>query len=177
MLLKDINRYLNFEGKKPGPREMFYLIFTQGVWATVVYRFGSWNRRHKIPVLSMFLGLVYFFLNKSVEISAGISISCNARIGGGLYIGHFGQIIVHPDVIMGENCNIGQGITIGTAGVGKTGAPVIGNNVYIGTGAKVLGRITIGNNVRIGANAVVIKDIPDNATAVGVPAKVVKTRG
>ncbi|MEM2145872.1 MAG: serine O-acetyltransferase, partial [Candidatus Jordarchaeaceae archaeon] len=149
--------------------------FTQGVWAIVVYRFGSWvNRKVKIPLVRQIFILIYFFLNKFVEITTGISISSNAKIGKGLYIGHFGLIFIHNDVEIGENCSIAQGVTIGSLGLGKEGVPKIGNNVFIGSGAKVLGPITIGNNVRIGANAVVIKDVPDNATVVGVPARVVK---
>jgi len=98
----------------------------------------------------------------------------SCEIGGGLYIGNTGIIRFHPGVKAEKNLSIGQLVTIGTRGVGYTGVPVIGDNVYIGVGAKVLGNIRIGNNVKIGANAVVIKDVPDNATVVGVPARVVK---
>ena len=85
-------------------------------------------------------------------------------IGPGLYIGHFGGIIVSSAAVIGENCNISHGVTIGAAGTRQRGGvPRIGNNVYIGPGAKVFGRITIGNNVKIGANCVVHKDVPENA--------------
>jgi len=167
MLFKeDLKRY------KYGNNKFLQMTFNQGVWAVAVYRFGNWAGRKKIPVISLFLKTVYFFLNKTVEILTGISISSNALIGPGLYIGHFGNIFIHSGAKIGRMCNIGQGVTIGTLGLGKKGAPNIGNNVYIGAGAKVLGDINIGNNARIGANAVVITDIPDNATAVGIPATV-----
>lgn len=79
---------------------------------------------------------------------------------------------------IGENCNISQGVTIGVVNRGpKAGAPSIGDRVYIGPGAKIIGNIKIGNDVAIGANAVVTKDIPDNAVAVGVPAKVISYEG
>lgn len=170
----DIRRYTNL--KKDGLRfkVLFYLIFTQGVWAIVIYRFGLWCSKLKIPIFSFFLRLIYFFSNKIVEIITGISISSSAQIEKGLYIGHFGGIFINEGVEIGENCTIAQGVTIGTLGLGKLGAPKIDDNVFIGSGAKVLGNIIIGKNVRIGANAVVIKDVPDNVTVVGIPAKIVK---
>jgi serine O-acetyltransferase len=86
---------------------------------------------------------------------------------GGFYIGHFGGITVSKEAIIGNNCSISQGVTIGVSGQGdKRGTPVIGNNVYIGTGAKLIGKIKIGNNIKIGANAVIYKDLPDNSIAV-----------
>jgi serine O-acetyltransferase len=113
-----------------------------------------------------------------VEIATGISIPFTARIGPGLYIGHFGGIILSPETVLGENCNISQGVTIGQAGrEGKQLTPIIGDRVYIGPGAKIFGGIKIGNDVAIGANAVVTKDLPDNAVAVGVPAKIVSYEG
>ena len=80
--------------------------------------------------------------------------------------------------MIGDNVNISQGVTIGQTNRGKRkGVPVIGNGVYIGPGAKVIGKVTIGNNVAIGANAVVTEDVPDNACVAGVPAKIVSMNG
>ena len=153
-----------------------YLIFEQGIWAIVVFRFGSWVNSFRIPVLSLFLKIIAFFLFKMIESTTGISIPASAKIGKGFYIGHFSGIIVHSDAEMGENCSIGPGVVIGTRGVGNQGVPQIGNNVYIGVGAKVLGNIKIGNNVRIGANAVVIKDVPNDATVVGIPSRIIEKK-
>lgn len=92
-------------------------------------------------------------------------------IGAGLYICYgFGTIIAGE---IGENCTIGQGVAIGYKD-GSSGVPTIGNNVFIGAGSKILGRVHIGDNVIIGANSVVIKDIPSNCTAAGVPARIIK---
>ena len=108
----------------------------------------------------------------------GISVPYQTPIGSGFYIGHFGGIVVSSGATIGANCNLSQGVTIGQVNRGaKKGTPCIGDNVYIGPGAKVLGHITIGNNVAIGANAVVIKSVPDNAVVVGVPARVISHDG
>lgn len=111
---------------------------------------------------------------KLVEILSGISIPFTAQIGKGLYIGHFGGIIIGGEIVMGDFCNLSQGVTIGQAGRGgKQLSPIIGNRVYIGPGAKVFGGIRIGNDVAIGANAVVSDDVPDNGVVVGVPGKII----
>ena len=108
----------------------------------------------------------------------GISISQNIQIGSGLVFGHYGCIIVNPNCVIGKNCAICQGVTIGQVNRGdKKGVPIIGDNVYIGPGAKVIGGIRIGNNVAIGANCVVTKDIGDNAVVVGVPGKIISHNG
>ena len=108
----------------------------------------------------------------------GISISQNVKIGSGLFISHFGGIIINPNCIIGKNLNINQGVTIGQVNRGsKIGSPEIGDNVYIATGAKIIGNIKIGNNVAIGANCVVTNDIPDDAVVVGIPGKVISYKG
>ncbi len=171
-LTADLRRYTP-EGKFT-LRGVFYLLFTQGAWAITVYRIGRACKAVRLPVIGILLRLGYFLLFKSIEIVTGISIDCNARIGAGFYIGHFGQIFVHGASVLGDNCSISQGVTVGTLALGKKDAPVIGRNVYIGAGAKVLGGITIGDNARIGANAVVIHNVPENATAVGIPARIIQ---
>jgi serine O-acetyltransferase len=108
----------------------------------------------------------------------GIGIPFMTQIGPGFYIGHFGGIFVFPHCRIGKNCNISQGVAIGVSARGKNaGWPVVGDNVYIGPGAKVIGAICIGNNVAIGANAVVTKDLPDGAVAAGIPARVISYEG
>ena len=164
----DIKRYRNLES------HWFYLLFEQGLWAIVVYRFGRCIEEFKTPIISHILKLIAFLLFKWMEIITGISLPASAQIGKGFYVGHFGGIILHSDVKMGENCSVGPGVVVGTRGGGNRGTPVIGNNVYIGVGAKILGPIKIGDNAKIGANAVVLDDVPDNATVVGIPAKMIK---
>jgi len=119
--------------------------------------------------------LVYHVLYKGVQVVAGIELPCEAELGRNFVIDHSGGIVVSGFARFGNDCRIRNGVVVGLAEVGDPAAPVIGDNVDIGAGAKVLGRIRIGNNVRIGANAVVIRDVPDDHIAVGVPA-VVKPR-
>ena len=172
-LKSDIQRYTK-DSKGLFDKNNFYLLFEQGLWAIVIYRFGRWVGTIKIPLVSHVLKIIAFLLFKLMEILTGISLPASAQIGKGFYVGHFSNIILHSDVKMGENCSVGPGVLIGTRGLGKKGTPIVGNNVYIGAGAKILGKITIGNGVRIGANSVVLTDVPDGVTVVGIPAKIVR---
>lgn len=152
------------------------ILLTQGIWAITTYRIGSWAYQGKKNnnILARILMPFLTVLSKISEILTGIEIPFSAKIGAGFYIGHFGNIIIGTDAVIGENCNISHGVTIGQAGRGgaqKT--PMIGNRVYIGPGAKLFGGIKIGDDVAIGANSVVTKDLPDNAVAVGVPAEII----
>lgn len=99
-------------------------------------------------------------------------IDIHAHLEPDLVLPHPTGVVIHRDVVIGSGCTIMQQVTIGQLSDGA--APIIGNNVYIGTGAKILGGILIGNNARIGANAVVLETVPDNSTAVGVPAKIIR---
>jgi serine O-acetyltransferase len=137
-----------------------------GVHAVLVLRFGQWSRRRP-KVLRILLDPLYVILDFFVQALWGIEIPRNAKVGPGLYIGHYGGITVSSVAVIGRNCNLSQNITIGVSGAGsKRGAPTIGDNVYIAPGARLFGKINIGNNVKIGANAVIHKDLPDNAIAV-----------
>ncbi|WP_285768128.1 DapH/DapD/GlmU-related protein [Peribacillus sp. SI8-4] len=109
-------------------------------------------------------------INQGVKL--GFSIGRNV-FGPGLCLAHWGSIVVHKSTEVGENCKIHSAVNIG---IKKGKCPVIGNNVYIGPGAKLFGGITIGDNVKIGANAVVNKDVPSNVTVVGIPARVVPVK-
>lgn len=95
----------------------------------------------------------------------------------GLSIAHLGNIIVHPDTIIGSNCRIHTCVNIGTEAGHSNKVPVIGNDVYIGPGAKIFGSISIGDNVAIGANSVVFRDVPSNVSVAGIPAEVVSNKG
>lgn len=128
------------------------------------YKIARWLYLHKIPIVPS-------LIKTAIRILWGGVIPFQAKIGEGTTLGYQGLgIVIHKECIIGENCMISQNVTLGGT-LGKHGVPKLGNHVYIGSGAKVIGNITIGNNVKIGANAVVLTDLPDNVTAVGVPAK------
>lgn len=147
-----------------------------GVQAVAVYRFGQWCRLQNI-LFRIFFDPVYLVLNGLLKILWGIELPRSARIGPGLYIGHFGGITISPASVIGSNCNIAQNVTIGVAGKGeKRGVPTLGSNVHIAPGARVFGKIMIGNNVKIGANTVVTADIPDDSIAVLSPGFVILTK-
>ena len=152
------------------------MFFAQELYPVLIFRFGYWvNNQSHLPILTPILKIVYFFLRKVCEIISNVGIWPESEIGKGLRIEHWGGVGIKAKI--GRNCRIQQQVIIGHIGGDKGGGiPTIGDNVYIGVGAKILGEVKIGNNVIIGANAVVINDLPDNAVAVGVPAKIVKYR-
>lgn len=165
--------------EKGGPaRRFFACLATPGVQAVSVYRFGRWLGQRSL-VLRVPLEPLYRAAYLMVQVLWGIELPRSARIGPGLFIGHFGGVVVSGRTVIGANCNLSQQITIGLGGKGdKGGAPVIGDGVYIAPGARIFGRIRIGNNVAIGANAVVYKDVPDNAIVVLDPGfRVVSLKG
>lgn len=149
-------------------------LLSLGFWALQVYRFGHLRYRFNSKLIRYPLAILHVVLDKLVEIICGVSIGVSARIGRRLIIEHSGAIVIHGAAEMGDDCIIRQGVTIGNRRLDDPlGAPQIGNRVNIGAGAKILGRVRIGNDVEIGANAVVLKDVPDNAIAVGVPARII----
>lgn len=149
------------------------LLFVQGFVAVLVYRFGAsiyLIRNRFLYPIKMFLSLV----SKIVEVTTGVMLPASVKAGKGLYLGHLGYIIINGRCEIGDYCQIGPGVVLGTKGLGAIGVPKLGNNVYVGSGAKILGPVRIGNNVAIGANSVVLKDVPDNVIVAGAPARIVK---
>jgi serine O-acetyltransferase len=136
----------------------------------MVYRFGRWRYSVRPTLLRKALSLLYKVLFKFIQILTGIELPCEATVGKNFIIDHFGGIVVSGYARFGDNCRIRNGVVVGLRRVDDPCAPVIGNNVDIGAGAKLLGRITVGDNSIIGANAVVLEDVPANSFAVGVPA-------
>lgn len=151
-----------------------YALLEMSLWAIAIFRFGAWVQHLRFRPFRLPLMVVYILLYKFCEMLTGIRISADSEIGAGLVIHNFGGIIVHA--VIGRNCFINQGAQMLSRGDGKaSGWPVLGDNVYIGAGAKLIGNITIGSNVLIGANAVVRRDVPDNSVVLP-PESVVKTR-
>lgn len=139
-------------------------LMREGSAATAAFRMARWLHRSG---LSFFAGA----LTRFASVFTGCIIGCSADVGPGLVILHSRGIVVHKSVKAGRNLVLGHAVTIGRR---RGGTPIIGHNVYIGTGAVLMGAINVGDRARIGANAVVIDDVPEDATVVGVPARVVK---
>jgi len=131
------------------------------------YRLSHWLWKHHVPLFpSLIWRLQYLLFNCSVPGSCTLMRGVRFAYGG---IG----VVIHARAVVGRNAMIGQGVTIG----GKSGwyeVPVIGDDVIINAGARILGPVKIGNNVIIGANAVVVKDVPDNCVVAGVPARIIR---
>jgi serine O-acetyltransferase len=156
----------------------------------------DWSREHTVPyryepskqllrcirqydALSRKRGLFSSLIKKIVVLRyrfwsavTGADIPLGTTIGGGLVMLHPNGIVIHPDVMIGPNCMIFQGVTIGTRGI-HSGVPKLGGHVDVGPGAKILGSVSIGDHAQIGANAVVLTDVPPGASAVGVPARII----
>ena len=144
---------------------LWRVFFRMETPAIVCYRFGHWVAKLDTPVVSQLLGIVAGIFQRFVQIFVGVYISPDAEIGPGLVIHTPYGIIVGPNKI-GEHCTLQNGVVL------AAGTRGIGDNVYFGAGAKVMGGARIGNNVVVAANSLVLTDVPDNMTVIGVPARI-----
>lgn len=145
-------------------------------WAVCNYHYGIWANTVGFAPLRWLLSKVYglnLFLLMTIT---GIELHRESRIGRELHLIHGWNIRISPDAVIGDRCGIQQDVVVGTS-VDRTGVPTIGNDVYIGSGAKVLGDVTVGDGARVGANSLVVRDVPAGATAVGVPARIMRYTG
>lgn len=163
LIFQDLFRY----GLK-GYVGLFKGFYIPGFAYTYIFRKASKYSRRSI------LGIFYRFLLRSYSYKYGIQIPAGTKIGGGFYIGHFGNIVVSIKATVGQNCNVAQGVTIGATNRGKSaGAPVIGNNVWIGANAVLVGKINVGSNVLIAPLTFVNFDVPSNSVVVGSPPRII----
>ena len=161
-----------YKARDPAARSALeILLLYPGVRAVRSHRKAHWCYEHGLKFLAR-------LISQRSRHRTGIEIHPGAKIGKRLVIDHGMGIVIGETAEIGDDCLIYHGVTLGGTGkdVGKR-HPTIGNNVLIGTGAKVLGPFKVGDNSRIAANSVVLSEIPDNSTAVGVPARVVKIDG
>src|SRR3989339_661292 len=150
---------------------MIKAMFSDGASANVLYRISQFFSVLKLGII----GFIFSDINKVLN---GCVISSKAVFGKGFVLMHPIGVVINGGVKGGENVVIESGVVIGALRNGlPVEVPVIGNNVFIGAGAKVLGGIKIGNNVKIGANAVVVKDVCDGATVVGIPGRIIDLKG
>jgi len=147
------------------------------VWSIFWYRVGRvlYAKRSFAPVRFPFkvlhqLGALLF------DALLQMRLNVRAQIGPGLLIAHCGGITLHPDVVIGCHCDLAHHVTLGTRGAGRHGVPRLGDGVYVGTNAVLIGPIKVGDGARIGANSLVNRDVPAGATVLGVPAVIVHQR-
>jgi serine O-acetyltransferase len=153
--------------RRPRTAGVLPTVLTLRFLATFLYR-ASARAGSSVPVL----GSVLKQINHAIT---GADIAWSARIGPGLVLWHPTGVVIGPRVVVGRDARVQQGITLGAARsrTGQDGDPVLGDGVYVGAGARVLGPVRVGDRARIGANAVVLVDVPDDASAVGVPARII----
>ena len=165
---QDVARYrLQGSGRKD-------LWLNPALWAVASYRLSHWLYVEKPSAITrLLLKPLAFLLAQFCFIFMEMDISSQATIGGGLYIGHIGGVHIHPAAILGENCDVAHRVTIGASAMGRQGAPVLGDGVYVGTGATLVGKIRIGSGAKIAANTLVMSHVPAGATVMGVPGRIV----
>ena len=142
-----------------------------GFHALLAYRISHWLKVHDVPILPRMISQLARWVT-------GVEIHPSAQIGKGFFIDHGMGVVIGETAEIGDYVTLFQGVTLG--GTGKERGkrhPTLGNHVVVGAGAKILGGIKIGDNVKIGANSVVLKNVPANSTVIGVPARVIKSRG
>ncbi len=142
------------------------------VWVMAVYRYGRWVETLRFKIFRRICDKFYWFFYNMVSTFTGVHLPRKATVGKTFHIIHAGCIVIHPKTVFGNNVGIMHEVTIGSRG--SYGAPTIGNDVFIGAGAKVLGEIRIGDHVDIGANAVVLTDVPSNSLVVGIPGRIIE---
>ncbi|MFY9643385.1 MAG: hypothetical protein WCD20_16905 [Rhodomicrobium sp.] len=175
LLKSDLDRYRCVEGRS----YLVAFVMAPGTLASASYRLGQliWNLRGPAWLI-LPLKALHVFLDRAVQVVTGIAIAPTARIGPGLYIGHFSGIFVGADVEIGSNCDLHQGVTIGVSVHGdKLGTPRLGDRVYVAPGAKIFGRVVIGDDAIIGANSVVTASLQPRAVAIGIPGRVISYQG
>ena len=175
---RDFRRYRS-EGTRHG---LHVLLFCPGFHATLTHRVLHRLRRRasssQLKVTRLLLNQVCHAVSETTALATRILLPPACRIGAGLFIPHFGPVTVHPDAVIGENCTLHQGVVIGQAGRGeRKGAPTLGDRVYVGANAVLIGRITLGDDVAVGAGAVVTKSVPSRAVVAGNPARILSYSG
>ena len=176
---RDFRRYRR-EGTRHG---LHVLLFCPGFWATFVYRFLSRlqenvSGRRSARAYRLVINQFCHAVSETTALRTRILLPPPCRIGAGLFIPHFGPVTVHPDARIGENCTLHQGVVVGQAGRGeRKGAPSLGDRVYVGANAVLIGGITLGDDVAVGAGAVVTRSVPSRAVVAGNPARILSYEG
>lgn len=160
-----------------GPLKRFRIILlTETLWAIAMYRFGQYLYFEAPAAVRALLWIPYEIAHKVLELIVDIHLWPDSQIGPGLYIAHYGGVWINPRATLGSDCSLAHSVTIG-APMAAAGTPILGDRVWIGPGAVISGRVRIGSDAVIGANSLVVSNLPENAVAIGVPARVLSYTG
>ena len=175
----DLERHLIYHPGAGALTRLRFALTLDGSWAMAVYRFGrSLVTIPPHPLAAPLLWALYTIAEVLLGVLTSISIDVEARIEPGFYVGHFVSLRIGPGVRIGKNCSVGQMCTIeGTGRHPATNAPVLGERVYVGSGAKVIGPLRIADGAAICANSVVVEDVPENGVVLGIPGAIISRRG
>ena len=175
----DLERHLIYHPGASALTRLRFALTLDGSWAMAVYRFG--RRLVTIPphpLAAPLLWALYTIAEVLLGVLTSISIDLDARIEPGFYVGHFVSLRIGPGVRIGKNCSVGQMCTIeGTGRYPAMSAPVLGERVYLGSGARVIGPLRVGDGAAICANSVVVEDVPENGVVLGIPGAIISRRG
>lgn len=173
----DLDRYFRYARATDPWTRARLVLHTEGIWALGVYRASRWLNREASAPARRCLRLPLAAVRGALRLVLGIHLDPAARIGPGLYIGHSGGIWVAPGAVLGRNCNLAQGVTLGIGGTLRRGTPRLGDRVWVGPKATLSGPVVVGSGAVIGANSLVVSNVPERGVAVGVPARVVALSG
>ena len=162
LLISDLRAKAEWVYGSVSRRNVLKALLTDGTFAMIMYRLMQWAQRRRLVPLAMIFNKLNGFFGRCI-------IGRNAQFGPGFVLIHSYGVVINSNVRGGRDVKIEHAVTIGAE---KNAAPELGDNVFIGAGAKIIGGVKLGSNVRVGANAVVVHDVPDGATAVGIPARV-----
>ncbi len=166
LICGDLRRKAHWCYQSDSASAILRVLTTDGTTAMILYRFMQWARRWGLFPLEM-------LFNKLNAVCCNCIIGRGAEFGEGLVLVHSTGVVINGQVRGGSNVSIEHQVTIGAEG---RRSPILGDDVFLGAGAKVIGPVTVGDGARIGANAVVVHDVPEHCTAVGIPARVVRRR-
>jgi serine O-acetyltransferase len=164
LVMSDLRRKAEWCYERGQTRDVLKVLFTDGTMAMILYRAMQWAGRHNLSPLEM-------IFNRLNAICCNCIIGRGAEFGPGLVLIHATGVVINGSVVGGDNVLIEHQVTIGAE---RRRSPRIGNGVFLGAGAKIIGAVTVGDHARVGANAVVVKDVPPHTTVVGIPARVVR---
>lgn len=173
---EDLRRY----GRAPREQARA-LLLVPGLWAVGAYRFARWTQARPQGFARRLFGVAATLFNLFAVVTSSVELNAAAEIGPGLYLPHTGYIVVGAGVRLGRHCTLTQGVTIGHAGGGRSNGadefPSVGDRVYVGPGAAIVGPLTVGDDALIGVGAVVTRPVPPRGVAVGNPARVISLNG